>query len=495
MLRKMMAMAGAAPYHVYILIGDSLARGNSDGEGPTPTANTVFEWDGSTLVQVTTNDLVLSETGSPWPQFGALRHTATRARQVFVNSGRGGSTISDKDQLGRIWSATGPGSLWQDAVDKAAGALALPGAILKGVIISGGVNDYRESVKPTAAEFKTFYQDLINRVVAAWAPPEILLMQVARSANESPLAGEMRAKVLELQTENATVFVAANILSYYAQNYLQVDGVHFTQTGNNKAGYQISRHLDNAALSKRMRNLLSRFDTALSAAHQAAWQTFIDACSTHGNLTAIESLQVFVATTDLNRKTELMGIGIPQPDSATHTPNSHVATDGVATFIGAGYVPSHDFINTNSDDILMGVKVKQTTTAAGTTACLFGGQASSQFYLLQNSSGLSYRVFDSTNRVWTAKTKPSDNTYYAIGRNGTTKFLMENATQVDSLVAATTTQIARPMAVGARGNNFGSYDLFLAGEWECFFVLKWSAVTSYADFIADMNTLLAALKA
>lgn len=477
-------------YDLYILLGDSLSRGNSESVGPTPTADTVFEWNGSAVVEVTTNDLAQAVTGSMWPQHGILRNTARDKKILYVNCAVGGSEIGP---YGDPWSDTGVGTLWQNAVNKVAGALLIPGAVIKGVIISGGANDYRGVIKPTQAEFKTAYQSIIDRVNTEWGNPNIFLFQVGQTDSETSLSGDFRVVTRELVSENTKVNLALANLSYYAQGYMQVDRVHFTQAGNDKAGEQISRY-ESKSGGKRTKNLLSRFDTELSAAHQSAWETFLSSCESNGNLSAIEHLTMFVSTTDKNRKTELIGITIPQPDSAVHTPNSHVTTNGTSTYIGVGYVPSHDYIDTDQNDILQGVKVKQTTTTAGVTACIFGGQAAAQFYLLQSASGMQYRVFDSTTTTWAAKTKPSDDTFYAIGRNGGTKFLMEEDVEVSSASVASTSSIARPTAVGARGLNFGSYDLFCAGEWECYYVLKWSAVTSYSDFLTDLRSLITSLK-
>lgn len=490
--RKILPFFISAQYDLYIMLGDSLARGNSDGDGPTPTASTVFEWNGSLLVEVTSDDLLNAVTGSMWPQHGILRNTEASKKIVYVNCAVGGSEIGP---YGDPWSDTGVGTLWQNAVDKVDGIFSLPGGVsLKAVIISGGVNDYRGAVKPTKSEFKTAYQSLIDRVNLQWSTPNIFLFQVGQSGDESPLAGEFRVAAREIASENTKVNIVLDNLAYYAQGYMQSDRVHFTQAGNNKAGYQISRYENNFGLSKQLRNLLSRFDTEISESHRSAWMEFLDSCYTHGNLTAIEHLTMFVSDTDNNRKTDLIGITIPQPDNAVHTANSHVSTTGSPTYIGVGYVPAHDFINANQNDILQGVKVKQTTTSAGTTACIFGGQSASQFYLLQTASGLQYRVFDSTSTTWTGKNKPSDDTFYAIGRSGGTKFLMEESTQVSSASVVSTTSIARPMAVGARGLNFGSYDLFCAGEWECYYILKWGSVTSYSDFLTDLRALINSLK-
>lgn len=482
-------------YEIYILIGDSIARGNSNPQvpGPTPNSETVYEWNGSALVEITTNDLALAEGGSPWPRHGINRNLATGKIIIYVNCAQGGSTITDKEDSGRIWSATGPGSLWQDAVDKAAGALLIPNSVLRGVVISGGVNDFREPIKPTADEYKLAYQDLIDRVNAEWDTPDIFLFQVVRSGSESGLACDMREKVMELEVDNANVYVAHNSLGFFAQSLTSADSVHFIQDGNNKVGEQINI-FQSLSGTKRLRRLYSSFSTTISDNHKTAWATFFDSCETHGNLSSIEFLEMFVSSTDLNRKMEITGTGIPQLDSAAHVANSHVATDGISTFIGAGYIPSFDLKNATQDDIIVGVKVKTITTPGTTTAGIFGTQAGTQFYLLQTASGMQYRVNDGTATVWNGKQKPSDNSFIAIGRNGTTKFLMDDATQAHSAVAASVGAIARPMSVGARNLNFGSNDLFCAGEWECFFACRWTTLTSYTDLLTDLNTLIAALK-
>lgn len=482
---------GGGEYDLHIQIGDSLARGNSDGEGPTPTSGTVFEWNGSAIVEVTTDDLLPAVTGSPWPKHGALRYAATGRKQLYANCAVGGSEIGP---YGDRWDVTGVGTLWDNAVDKVAGALLLSINSIS-VYISGGVNDYRGGTKPTSAEFKTAYQTIINRVLSTWNPGSIFLFEVGQSDSESLLACQYRNVVRELENENTKVYRGLSNLSAYAQGYMQPDRVHWTQDGNNQAAVQIDRHQRKSSLSKIKRNLLSRFDTELSTAHENAWLSFIDSCEANGNLTSLEYLVMLTSSTDKNRKIELLRSGIPQPDSATHSANSHVSTNGTSTFIGAGYIPSTDRINATQDDVIVGVKVKTITTAGTTTAGVFGTQAGAQFYLLQGSAGMQYRVNDGTATTYGAKQKPSDNTWIAIGRNGTTKFLMEDAVQLSSAVVASVSTPGRPMSVGARNLNFGSNDLFCAGEFECFFAARWTTLTSYANLLSDLNTLITALKA
>lgn len=496
LLQLLMAM-GASGFDVYIRLGDSIFRGNSTPPipGPTPLAGTMFEWDGNELIEITTNDLADASGGSPWPSYCISRNAITGRIQVVVNCAQGGSTITPYEDSGRIWSATGPGSLRQQAIDKVGILLSLPGARLINVGTSGGVNDFREPVKPTAAEFKTWYQDLIDWVNTQWNNPTIYIAQIVSSGNESQLACDMRKKILELESENANVYLALNTLGYLSQGYGSVDLVHFIQDGNNKAGEQMAYYDTLTTRTKRMRSLLSKFDTPISAEHEESWQTFFDDCELHGNLDALEFLQIYVSTTDKNRRVEFMNIGIPQADAAAHTPNSHVATNGIATFIGAGYIPATDRINATQDDIFFCVKVKTITTPGTTTAGVFGTQASAQFYLLQGSAGLQYRVNDGTATIWNGKQKPSDNTFIGIGRSGTTKFLMEDAVQVHSAVAASTSTPGRPVSIGARNLNFGSNDLFCAGEFEVSAALCWSLVSDYGQFLTDLEAHLTRLKA
>ena len=68
---------------LFVIFGNSLARGRSEANGPTPKANTVFEWADTTLVRIGSKDLLAADQGSPWPQFGIDYNKNFATKVVF----------------------------------------------------------------------------------------------------------------------------------------------------------------------------------------------------------------------------------------------------------------------------------------------------------------------------------------------------------------------------------------------------------------------------
>lgn len=499
-----------------IRLGDSIPRGaNDEGlpgvPGPTPLPNTVFDFEDGVIVQVTDHDVHDAEGttpeaigGSPWPQYGILYNAATGKKICFVPGAFGGSSISASDQAGRWWTNTGPGSLWQTAVDNAT-AFVAAGGVLEKIVIGTLVNDYRDPVPPTAAEAKIAYQDLINRSIAQWPGLPIYIFQVptVETVNTS-LAAQLRIVIMELIEENANVHLAINPLGDGAKGYISADTVHRNQTGNNAEGsqlfhYEIS-HAD--VTNKKIRTALSSFDTQLSTAHKAAVIAFMEGLITDGNFDAVDSFCPLVSRTSNNNKLDLFSFVPRGIDVATHVPNVGVSTNGTTERIRTGWVPAWYGRRSTQDDVLYGVKTGTITTASGTTACLFGTDlGTGDFYVQMATGGISYRVNDGTTTTWTTgeggDSKFANDAVYAAGRIGTKKFLMKDTTEVDSATVTSTARSTRELAIGGRATGAVSgdlYDQLLNGVYEYSFGLKWSALTSYANFLTRANTLMVALK-
>lgn len=487
-------------YDVFWILGDSISRGASNPEvaGPTPEAGTVYEWNGSSLVQITDADLADAIGGSIFPQHGIDYNTNTGRKVIYVNCGIGGSTITPTDASEKWWSETGEGSLWQDALDKLDGVLSVPGgARFAGVIISGGVNDFRQAVKPTAAEFKTDLQDLINRVITqvGSSVPIHLFQVVSAGTSESRLASEMRNKVMEIVEENVNVHLSINTLAYDAHGYVSADEVHFSQTGNNIAGKQLARYQNyGSTYSKRIKSILSTFETELTSEEETLWVTFLESCIANGNIDALDSVQVYVSSSETNSQIDIAGITIRGIDAATFNADANLATNGSSTYVYSGFKPATNARYSSQEDLIVGTKTGTWGESAGTTRYLFGAFTTSGVTVFQNSSGINYRVNDATAGFWNGETQFASNTVYAVGRNGGTRFLMKNKTQAHSASVASSAATGRSIALGCRANGSSSFDNFAITEVEYFFAAKWTTL-DYDSLIDDLNSLTTGLKA
>jgi hypothetical protein len=158
------ANTNGSDQQVWWLIGDSLPQtAPSLEKGPEPTiANTVYEWNGTSIAAITTNDLTGTTNGSFAPKFGWDIYKRTSKKIVFCRSTVGGSEVHNNGDATDNWSTAG--NLYGEAKTKLAAALvANSTTVPRAIIFSLGVNDVR-NVSTDTTEITAGFASLFSRL-------------------------------------------------------------------------------------------------------------------------------------------------------------------------------------------------------------------------------------------------------------------------------------------------------------------------------------------
>lgn len=228
---------------LFVIIGNSIARGTSAGEGPTPSAGTVFEWNGSAVVEVSNDDLIAAATGSQWPKMGIDYNTATGYKPVFSNSGVGGADFSNPGD-NSYW-ATG-GTLYPAMKTKVNNALTeLSLTRPRGIFVILGINDARGS--QDLVDVEAAITDVFDKLEADWPDTRIYVVNIGREAAGSATAriNAIRGYLANEVTARENVVFAFDLRIYADDipSYYAVDNLHLTQTGNDALGAELATFL------------------------------------------------------------------------------------------------------------------------------------------------------------------------------------------------------------------------------------------------------------
>jgi hypothetical protein len=158
------ANTNGSDQQVWWLIGDSLPQtAPSLEKGPEPAiANTVYEWNGTSIAAITTNDLTGTTNGSFAPKFGWDIYKRTSKKIVFCRSTVGGSEVHNNGDATDNWSTAG--NLYGEAKTKLAAALAAnTTTVPRAIIFSLGINDVR-NVSTDTTEITAGFESLFSRL-------------------------------------------------------------------------------------------------------------------------------------------------------------------------------------------------------------------------------------------------------------------------------------------------------------------------------------------
>jgi hypothetical protein len=162
----------------FLILGDSISRGTSiTGKGTTPEPGTVFEYDGTQILEVGADDLSTSNTGSQYPQMGRDYFNLTGNKCVFINTAYGGAEFSPN---GDSFNWASSGVLYEQMKSKVSGGLLALGINkLKGIILLLGINDARGSV--ALATVQNDVNSLFSRLGADFQDTPLYVVNIGRS--------------------------------------------------------------------------------------------------------------------------------------------------------------------------------------------------------------------------------------------------------------------------------------------------------------------------
>jgi|SRR5688572_6086595 len=452
------------------VIGDSLTRARESGAyGPTPTANTVFQYYGGTINQIGATDIQQDvddvNWGSMWPKFGINYHSNTGRSPVFALSGKGGTTFSFDASATDTWSTAS--TLYADSKDFCDDACAAVGvAEPKYTIIHLGINDafYSASLSNIATDVNS----LFSRITTDYPNTIVMMVIIGRLASGSNnlRIASIRSYLVQAARDYTNVHIATSIATFASAStsYYLADNIHLNQTGNNKTADMLGNWISNQAYSKWGRSIISSHLTDLSSARKTLIDNFATTVGT--SLFDMEVISNFktVSSDDACFDWAFLYSGI-NLGSASFTANSHIATNGSSTYWRIVWQPSIA-VRTSQNDIFAGFKIKDNRSTGFATA-IGVGTGSSNIRIGQTSTPTAYgRINDVTSLTFTDTSFQDDNWYSATRTASNAKAIHKNATQNNTATTASISNSATGfLTVGAHNNN-GSLSDYIDADFE-----------------------------
>jgi len=469
-----------------LVVGDSIANGsnNSTGPGPTPSAGTVQQWNGSSVVDISNADVynIPAGGGTFMPRMGIDYNANTGKIPVFIPCGSSGAEFSPNGDNNN-WSSTG--TLRADAQTKSTNCLNAIGTTqLKMIICILGINDARAST--TLSTVQLDIDAFFTWLTTTYPGVPILVCQPGQtdSVTHSLRLSTIRYQIRSNAVSKTDVHLAFNLGSWINAGGYGADLLHPNQSiGNNNLGSALARWWTNLSYSKWARSIISAMYGDITTARKSAIQTAVTAIGT--NLFQLENIHFLKASNAFDIGSDWSFMQLLHLNTGVVNLNSNLSTNGVDQSFETTFNPSEAVI-AGQNDIFTIAKIG--TNGAVGTRTLFGG-SNTIFYRLTQGN-IQYVVNDGTT---TTAAGPialfSNNTSYGIYRNGTTKGLLTNGVSTDSATISSTGNMNRNMRFGAFNN--GSLSQF--GQFEFHWIASGKfTTTDIAILNSAMNTLAAA---
>lgn len=480
----------------FLIIGDSIAAGSSGVLGPVTATNTLFNWNGTSLDEITTTDISTNPGGTDgtmWKQF-AIDHKANTGYAAAVYNAPQSSSEFYPNGDSNNWYTSG--SLYDPMKTSANAMLASMGITrFKGIHIILGINDVRGA--QTQADVNLGIDSLMSRLLADFPETPILICQLGQTEGSSYNVRlyATRTKLRQVVDSNELIHFCGNLQILTNLSGFIGDNLHPNQTSNNLFGSMWARHYANKAYSKMPRAIISSHPTELNTTRKDAIEVMVQGMIDDGDWASIENLFIWDVQAandqylDFGFVTLFLNVGTPTitVDDSLELNGTDSLTLSMRNDITTGYLSS-------ATDFFHCIYLKTNNIASGVTGYLFGTRGSvtttSFIQLLQSASGLSYRVGENTNRVWNTETKFADNSMYGVARNGTLKELIKNGVVVDSTTLASNGNTERLMRVGAFDG--GSVSDYLSGTYRAEIFGKRSTI-DLSRVHARINTYIASI--
>jgi hypothetical protein len=214
-----------------LFFGDSNMAGRGEVPGPTPVPGTVYQWNGSSIVAVTNNDLINAVVGSIGPKLGIEWYNRTGFKLVIIPRGSGGSNFYPDGDTNN-WFLPG-GTLWNPCVTSVNNCLNYLGVTeLRFAFRKLGINDARAD-QVALSNVLLGITDGQTRFRAAFGSRVPLL-----TCNVGQEENGITSRVLSVRQmiEDEAVNYARTYVAVRDENYLQYyksDKLHLGQTGLN----------------------------------------------------------------------------------------------------------------------------------------------------------------------------------------------------------------------------------------------------------------------
>lgn len=462
---------------VFLNIGDSNADGRGTTLGPNTTAGTFYNWNGSGFDEITTTDVSNGGAlGTYLKQFAVNYNTRTGYKIHVVQKGSGGSNFYP-DGDANNWYTTG--DRYVDARTEAREAMVIAGVTkLKAIFITLGVNDNRANT--TLSLIQSGVNSLIARLTSDFPNTPIILNQVGRSEVGSPSSGEesfgarlyaIRGYLIDAAKNNTNVYLlSAPITGIGLSGSYKADNLHYEQVLNNYIGAQLDRLLMNKdSYSKWAACIMSSMFDDISSGRKTALATFVDAEIANGNFWKMEFFAYFKTTVQENCFVDWTFRGyIFNNTSVTFSANNYLSSNGTSNHYAYTYYSGINTANASATDFINGVFLLDNLTASGTSATLFGGGPTSTLISVgQNTTPAeTWRSNDATISTYATEGSFVDGNFYGTGRNGGTKYLYKNSTQVASASVSVVGGNSTILPVLGAINSNGTITSRISGQYQ-----------------------------
>lgn len=451
---------------LFLAIGDSTSgAGTNDntGPGPTPTTGTAYYYrrSNNTVIPIGANDLEFASDppadGCQWPQFCVDYYSKLKRKAVIIPSGVAGATYAPNGNNNN-WSSSGDN--YALAVSDAQATMTITGIEkLRAIFICCGINDANNAV--SLATVESDLNSLVTRLTADFPNTDIVFCQIGTSGANFTTAriASIRKYIKNACENNTHCYIIGGFLSARSLGLYIADGIHLNQTGQNLIGSNYARWCHNRNYRKWGRSIMSSFHIDLSEPRKLLIAPIDDLLTDYFNH---ELLQVYVTPSEgsayqdwtftcvfnngISGAVQIMG----------YTTDDNIDANGINESARPGYAQNLSGFEATQNDVFHAVKFKVVTTAAGTFATAYGGLNAGTigvFLAQTNTNTIRYRVNDITNTEYTTDTKLQNDTEYLIARDGGTKYLFKNGSQVHSASVASTGVFDTSPNLSSNNNN------------------------------------------
>lgn len=470
----------------FLVVGDSLAQGsnNSSGPGPTPTAGTVQQWNGSAVIDIGSADVynIPAGGGTCMPRMGINYNAATSRIPVFIPQGSSGAEFSPNGDNNN-WSSTG--TLRGTAQTQVTNCLADLGLTqLKGIIVILGINDARAAT--TLATVQTDIDSFFTWLTSTYPGVPIQVAQIGRTESVTGNARihTVRQRIRANAISNTDVHMSFNVGSWISSGGYGADLLHPNQTGMNNMGASFARWWANLSYTKWARSIIAQMYSDITTARKTAVQDWVTLMGTDlFDLGFFHWLKMSDAN-DLGCDWAFMEL--LHLNTGDVTLNQYLATNGTDDSFESTFNNSTSTLVASQNDVFAMALIA--TDGATGTRTLFGGSNTHFFRLTQGN--IQYVVNDQTTRtVSPIIGEFADNEAHGIFRNGTTKGYLLGSAEHDTIVTASTGAVNRNLRFGAFNN--GALSQFIECQYICGAGGSYANI-NYPNFITATKALAAA---
>lgn len=460
---------------VWFIGGDSLARGTStvfdDGAEPD-YAQSVYEYTGGSIVEITTGDLAAAQIGSMWPKWGDMYYKATGKKPIFVNKAVGGATFYPYASVGTNNWDTGV-NYTNAKTDWDAALIAASVTKPKGIIFILGVNDarnasYNQSLTSGAID------RLVGKLQTDYSGVPIYFINVGRqeSGIDTTNLLSLRPLIDALPGRFPGVKVPDSLRNYTdpTLNGIDTDQLHQNQFGNEwsstnffkkmfDAGYiennPISRTYDSTDTT-----LFARFPNALTTYEKNKLHDFNQFITRKGytsGTTLPDAFYFALLKDETNARTDWRRSG-KSATGGSWSATRGFYTNGTSDFIDWQYIPSTDKVQLGNATVEVASMINNVSASAGT---LFGsiGSTPHSIRARKAATGIEFAVNSQTLTLNTGNLV-NNNVYYAAEKTSVgIQSARINANAVNG--AITFTGVPDKTLYAGANNNNGSAEDFL----------------------------------